>query len=173
MVTRGYTHSYMRDTILIAGACLLAILVGGFLFLLDREGNEGVVQEPIYAVLAEGQTAGSITERANYRIRSAEELAELWGMIYGPGGPLMPQVDFSTKEVLAVFDGTHSSGGYDITVESVEDEALVRRVSILHTAPADDCVTTSAITSPFELVVVARSNATVERIERTETVACN
>ncbi len=111
-------------------------------------------------VLDEGQQSGSITERKNYRITSMDELDALWTLVHGtdapPGG-----VDFSTQEVLAVFDGTHSSGGYDITVEEVTDTGGKRMVRILHSAPADGCATTDAITSPFSLVILSKSSLRV------------
>ena len=150
--------------------CVLAIVVGGWLFFLDS--NE--VQAPTTSgmqVFVEGQNA-YIQERKNYRIRSIDELQELWTMTYGPGAPLIPQVDFATREVLAVFDGSHSSGGYRITVESVEDTPLARVVSIVRVSPGATCITTSALTSPFQMVVVERTDLPIQRKERSVIEEC-
>jgi hypothetical protein len=161
----------MRDTIIIGVACLIAIAVGAWLFLfgdtaLTKKGPVGVT------VVAEGHYSGSVTERTNYRIRSQEELAELWAMVYGADMPPLPQVDFSQKEVLAVFDGTHSSGGYDVRVESVTDTDVARTVSLVRVVPEEGCATIDALTSPFVMVAAARSALPLTREEATETGAC-
>lgn len=163
----------MRDALIIAAACVVAILLGAGLYFLDQHPEAASAIPGSYRVLASGQQSGSVSERTNYRIRSAEEFNELWAMIYGPGAPIAPAVDFANEEVLAVFDGTHSSGGYDVAVDGVKDEGLTRTISITRTQPGESCVTLAAITSPFELVAVSRSEAQLARDERLVTNDCN
>jgi hypothetical protein len=166
----------MRDTIIIGVACVIAIAAGMWLFF---SGNEGVLapatsRGPVaYTTLAEGSYSGSVTERANYRIKNTEELVELWKMMYGTDGPTLPAIDFGKHEVLAIFDGTHSSGGYDVRIASIEDEELTRRVTIVRVTPGDDCMTTTAITSPYLLVAAPKSVLPLSREEVSEVAECN
>lgn len=162
----------MRDLLIIGGACLIAIVAGAWLFL-SQEDTTASAGPTAYRVFIEGEQSGSITERKNYRIKNEEELDELWRLIYGTSGPSAPAIDFTREELLAVFDGTHSSGGYTVEVVSIEDEpGVARHVSILHTAPGESCMVSQAITSPFVIVRVAATNLPLKRTDLTETVAC-
>ena len=163
----------MRDAVIIGITVLLAILLGLWLFLEEAPKAKAPEGQASFSVLVEGQFSGSITERKNYRIQSDEGLRELWRLVYGNDGPIVPDIIVDTYELLAVFDGTHSSGGYDITVESVMDTPAVRTVSILHTVPGEECLTSQAITSPFEIVVLPKSGATISHTDRIETISCD
>lgn len=163
----------MKDAAILGVACLIAIVLGAWLFFLDTNEAQapGAVRAVEVTVLTEGQNA-LVSERKNYRIRTLDELQELWSMTYTGGGPAIPGVDFERNEVLAVFDGTHSSGGYSIEVESVEDGPLSREISIVRSAPGDSCMTTSAITSPFQIVVVEKTALPIEREDRMVVTEC-
>lgn len=162
----------MRDAIIIAVVCVLAIAAGAWLFLMGDDGSPVTEGDVAFTVLAEGNYSGSITERKNFRIRSEAELQELWRMVYTTGGPAAAPVNFEKSEVLAVFDGTHASGGYGIEVESIEDSRAVRTIHIVHTAPDDSCLTTESISSPFQMIVVPASSVGLTRDEREEVVSC-
>lgn len=167
-----YTYP-MKDVLLIGLACVVAVAVGAWLYL-DGSGSHaisGIGPVPV-TVLAEGQESGNLTERKNYRLRTADELGELSRLMYGPGGPSWTGVDFAREEVLAVFDGTHSSGGYAVEVVSVEDTAATRKVTLRRVEPGESCVTTSAMTSPFILVRLPATPLPLERIELAETREC-
>ena len=165
----------MRDTVIIGVACLVAIAVGAWLYF----GGSGTpellpqLQGPVEVkVIQKGQDSGTVTARKNFRIKSEAERQALWRMIYGTGGPVTGPIDFEREELLAVFDGTHSTGGYDVTVAAVEDGASTRTVTLLRTEPGDSCVTTDAITSPYVLVVLPKSALPLERVETTEVREC-
>lgn len=114
-----------------------------------------------------------MTERINYRVKTQEELAELWEQTYHFDGPDMPLVNFETHQILAVFDGTHPSGGYDVRVEKIVDDGQNRHVTITHVSPSETCVVSDAITSPFELVIVPKSTARIVREDLEEVRECN
>lgn len=160
----------MRDALIIGAACVLAILMGAWLFFLD-EGSAEQARPVEVSLIAEGQQAQEVAERTNYRIRTEAQLQELWAMVYGPGAPALPAVDFSTHEILAVFDGTHTSGGFTVSVTAVEDSALSRTVRIVRTMPTTDCMTASVVTSPFVLVKVPASGLSIVR-EEEEVARC-
>lgn len=122
-------------------------------------------------VLSEGDQAG-MQERKNYRIVSPEELQYFWMLSHGEAGPPVPTVDFEAHDVLVVFDGMQSSGGYDIAVTSVVDHGDYREVTIRHVEPGASCITTSVTTSPFEFVVVPGSERPLKRVDLTEVLEC-
>jgi len=123
------------------------------------------------SVLSRGDEAG-MDERKNYRIQSAAELEHFWAVSHGEDGPPVPIVDFEAHDVLAVFEGLKPSGGYEIAVAQVVDGPSVREVTIRHVEPGASCVTTSVITSPFELVVVPKNDAPIKRTDLTEIAEC-
>ncbi len=162
-----------RDMVLIGIVCVLAIVIGAWLFLAGGTAQAPTVDDTTPRIIAQGQFSGLVTERKNFRIESSDELLELWRMVYASDGPALPPVDFERYEVLAIFDGTHSSGGYDIEMVSVEDEpGATRHVTILHSAPGESCMTTQAITSPFKVIVLSKSALPITRTDITETVPC-
>ena len=175
MCTGRYTTTYMnRDVIAIAVGCVLAIVAGGWLFLSATSKGPSVAQPEAvpFAVIDKGYTSGDITSRKNYRIHTPAELQELWRMVYGVDAPSAPPVDFTEDEVIAVFDGTHSSGGFGISIVEVRDSGLTRVVRIRHSEPGEGCITTQAIASPFEIVILPKSNSSIAREDVIETVCC-
>ena len=147
----------MKDLLFIGGLCVLIVAAGAFLYFYDPKA--GGFHEPgtiEFTVLTEGQNAVNVDTEINYRIENAEEFDALWTLIHGTDRPSMPNVDFERNDVLAVFDGSHSTGGYDIRVTEVVDAELTRTVHITHTRPGTGCMTVSGETSPYELVVVPK-----------------
>lgn len=160
----------MRDVLIISAACLIAIAVGAWLFVSGSESKQET-GEVRYSTLTEGPYAGALTERKNYRIKSREEFDQLWQMIYAGDGPNIPYIDFAESEVLAVFDGTHTTGGYAIEVASVEDNGS-RRIIIKHISPGETCMTTGSITSPFALVMLPKTTLPIVREDVEEVREC-
>ncbi|HRH24413.1 MAG TPA: protease complex subunit PrcB family protein [Candidatus Paceibacterota bacterium] len=161
----------MRDVLIIGIACAAAILLGAWLYFSDPHVT-GQSDVPAFTILDEGMYSGEVTERKNYRIKSQEELEALWLLVHGTGAPT--NVDFARSEVIAVFDGTHATGGYGISIASVADVAGSPRViTILHTEPGTSCLTTDAISSPYQIAIVSKSAAPLTREEETIVTECN
>lgn len=165
----------MKDILILGVACAAAILLGAWLYFGGGAADAEVPRkegEVVFSVIDQGVSSGSITERKNYRIKSQDELNELWRMVHGAGAPTT--VDFTKQEVIAVFDGTHVTGGYGVSVASIVDvPSGSRTISIVRTEPGDSCVTTQSITSPFQIIVVSKSNAPFVREEQTIVEECN
>jgi hypothetical protein len=157
----------MRDVFLIGIAGLIALLVGGLLYMFGpgsapggvgggpQVAADGSIIVP-FTVLRQGDNGPQNVGRVNYRIKTQEQLETLWGMLYGANAEKTPYVDFSTNEVLAVFDGSHATGGYSVSVAQVTD-ADARTVSITRASPGSACIVTQAFTAPFELIVLPKS----------------
>ncbi len=165
-----YTKGMNRDSGIILAICVLAILVGGILYL-GATPASAPTGETSFSVLSSGTMAVEMREQKNYRVLDEEYFVEVWQMAHGAGTP-MPSVDFTTHEVLAVFDGERPTGGYEIGIERILDQGDVREVRIMHTAPGASCITTQALTSPFQMVVVPKSDNTIDRTDLHATVAC-
>ena len=153
----------MKDAYIVAGICLLALVAGiGFMVYSGSIGGTGNLVQ--FTELASGSQS-EITTRTNYRIQNQEQLAALWAAAHGESGADAPQIDFDKHEVIAVFDGSHATGGYSIRVLTIEDRGVSRVISIEHIAPDPECSVASVQTSPFQFVTVPkmRSNMVIER----------
>ncbi len=159
-----------RDSGIIFAICVLAILVGGILYL-GATPDSKPTEEVSFSVLSAGAAAVNMQEQKNYRVLDEPHFVEVWELAHGTETP-MPSVDFATHEVLAVFDGERTSGGYEVAVEQILDVGTVREVNIVRTAPGASCITTQALTSPFQMVVVPKTDNRIDRKEVSATVAC-
>ncbi len=165
---------------------LFAVGIGGSLYLYGgpafNPANPSPAQTPSgdikssakdsVTVLSEGSTAKSIDWMVNYRITNAEQFATLWQIVYGDNAPVLPRVNFAKNEVLAVFDGSHTTGGYGVRVTSVKDEASTRTITVTHTVPGERCNTSQAFTNPFTIVQVKASPLPVTHVDETQTTEC-
>jgi len=165
-----------QDTVVIGLGIGVAIILGSLLLAYGDDTGAVHHAQPAavsFSVLAEGEQSGEITQRVNYRIRTEPEFTALWEALHTDDLMPVPFVDFEAHDVLAVFEGERPSGGYDISVVSVMDNGDgTVTVSILHEEPGNTCMTTSVITSPFELIVVPKSDAKIIREDLTTTREC-
>ena len=81
--------------------------------------------------------------------------------------PALPAVDFERDMVLAVFMGGFGSGCYGIGVQSIARLDAKLQVNVLRTEPGPGAICTMAITSPFHLAVLPRSELPVEFVTQT------
>jgi hypothetical protein len=82
-------------------------------------------------------------------------------------------VDFGRDLVIAVASGERSSGGHDIEVQRVTRSGGELRIEVLRTSPAANCVATTALTQPVDVVLVPAAGVTGwSFIDRTATTAC-
>jgi hypothetical protein len=173
----------MKDLYYIGGACLVAILLGTVLYFFDpssvnhfEEQSLASPAAPInvpFTILGQGTKAISITDRTNYRITNASDLQSLWQLVYGANDlPPVPNVDFTTYEVLGVFDGTHATNGYSIKVQSIVDAESMRKVMIEHFTPDSTCTLSYTQTSPFEIIQVPISTLELTHVDMAGTSTC-
>ncbi len=170
--------------LIVLGACIAAILVGAGLFYFGpEEFREIPAAEQEHAAvasaadvpmtpLAAGSSAVDAPERKNIAVYSEEGLSQVWAMAYGTDAPALPAVDFSKQYIIAVFAGTRPTGGYGISVSGIKEGDGVRTVAISVASPAEGCMVSQALTSPFELVAVPASNATLQSVEADTSIGC-
>ncbi len=174
----------MRDLLLILGISVAAIALGVILFLFGPKslqsdinnalltGEIGTTGSTSFVVLQQGPDAISVVERTNYRITSLADLRALWPIIYGDrDAPPIPNVDFNKYEVLAIFDGSHSQGGYGVSITQILDKNPVRTITINHQMPNPSCPVTGP-SSPFVLVQVSKSVFSLAHQDVTSVSTC-
>jgi hypothetical protein len=152
----------------------IGLIVAGVVLI--QEKDPGAPAPPPFSVvsvpfteLLSGDSA-QVSRRVNYLITSDEGLKELWKLIGTKS--TMPQVDFSTRAVVAVFVGEQTTGGYGIAISKIEDNASSRLVSVQLTSPGEGCVVTQAITSPYQIVTVPNSDLTFTHADTVVTTEC-
>ena len=109
----------------------------------------------------EQSTRSNIRDARNVVIRDAAAWAVLWKEHKGDAAPL-PAVDFNKAMVLGVFLGSQPNGCYSTSFSRVYRNG--KKIVAVHadTVPGMGVMCTMNITTPAELVVVERSDATVE-----------
>ncbi len=105
---------------------------------------------------------------AHYVVRNKSEWQRMWrqghySMQVGvpPTPPSPPPVDFQSEMILAVFQGHCSSGGYGVTISKVGETDEQLTVVVKYREPGPNESTTQAVTSPFCMVSVPRSDKAV------------
>jgi hypothetical protein len=170
----------MKDSFIVALVLIASIIIGGVLYLfgpnvfheLPMSAGQTVTPGGVaYETLAQGQDARE-DMRVNYRIMNSNELSQLWAMVYGQTGPSVPAVDFTKNEVLGIFDGSHSSGGYSVSVQDISDKNGQRTVTVLRTSPGPNCATTGKITSPFIILSVPKTSLPLTHVDVSATGSC-
>jgi hypothetical protein len=166
-----------RDTLIIIGIALVALVIGVVVFLSGHGGvpdtSSAVANtQPSAAVSVPFTeiTRGSkstVTTRVNYFITSADQLSKLWKMIDATGTP--PVIDFNTHAVLAVFAGKESTSS--ITVAKIEDTST-RMVSVAIAKPDSACAKKPLATSVYEIVAVPTTSLPLAHQDISTTATC-
>jgi hypothetical protein len=115
-------------------------------------------------------THTGIAESRRQVIRDANSWAQFWAEL---GVGERPAVDFSRSMVVAVAAGQRSSGGYEIAVKRVTQAGGELTIEVEETAPGPNCVTTSVLSQPVDVVTVPAVGPQSWRfVERNEVRGC-
>lgn len=96
-----------------------------------------------------------VIEARRLVIRDATTWAEFWSEL-GLGDP--PGVDFSRDIVIAVAAGQRPSGGHGIAVKQITQTNGELTIEVIETRPGPNCIATTSLTQPVDVVVVSRVN---------------
>lgn len=99
--------------------------------------------------------------------------AAAWDTLQQDLRPLAPFDSLDFTQVMVVLAALPvESGGYSIQFETVEHfpDSIVARYVV--TVPDDDCITTQALATPFQAVLVRRADGDVHFERRIETFSC-
>ena len=103
-------------------------------------------------VLKEGGYGGRETA-GNIVITSRQELVNLYSELKWDN---VPQVDFTKSNVIALFMGQKSSGGYSIGIEKLEINGNTATVTVSKKSP--EGIVTTALTQPFYIAAITKSD---------------
>lgn len=163
----GYTGA-MRDTLTIIGVVFVASVIGVPFFLYGPNDFPNMPTQAVtktapparlvpFREIARGSHSTE-TRRVNYLITSRADLAQLWKMLDATGTP--PEVDFTTRAIIAVFAGTQSESGCRIAVSRIEDTE-VRTVIVALTKPGINCAPSQSVTAPYAIVELPKTPLTL------------
>lgn len=182
----------MRDLLIITLMCLAALTIGAWLYFYgpiasfapSKPATVAVEQQasastaaatpPVdvtFTVIAHGANASKQLVRKNFAIYSKDEYERIWKLTGST--EKMPTIDFTKAYVVAVFLGEKPTGGYSVSVEKITDSSDIRTVSVRTEKPGEGCVTTEALTSPYQFIRVLLSGATLASINSEKVVPCN
>jgi hypothetical protein len=110
------------------------------------------------------------TEPAELVLRDRAALESAWRTLHDglPGNPA-PPLDLATRIAVLVALGPRNTGGYTVRVDSVTTDGSRATVHYTVTSPGPSCMTTQALTSPVDVVSVARIDGAV-RFDRRDVV---
>lgn len=107
-----------------------------------------------FETLAAGQKSLQTT-KANYVIVSRDQLQELWERARPLGSPL-PEIDFSQKIVIAVFQGETGSSAFRISVTRVDTVGKRLKVQVRETRPGYGCSVLPDLGEAFHVIAIDR-----------------
>lgn len=87
--------------------------------------------------------------------------------------PTIPVVDFTKNDVIAVFIGTKTSGGYQVSVDKIIKRNDAVSVYVNEISPGKNCMTTDALTQPYQLVKIPKIKQKVKYIFKEKVQDCN
>jgi hypothetical protein len=119
-------------------------------------------QPVTFSTVARGSQSG-IRESLQVLIRSDPEWADLWRRHTAPvlPPPPVPQIDFGHQMVIGVFIGKRPSGGHEVEVVDVREAAGRLAVRYRGKIPPAGMLTTQALTYPYHLIRLRRSDLPV------------
>ncbi|HEY3251351.1 MAG TPA: protease complex subunit PrcB family protein [Ignavibacteria bacterium] len=154
---------------------LKAVFVIGMFFFLscnssNKTGNENINFDSI----AHGSYS-SIEDKRQVVLRTENEYQKIWDEFYKDLDqmPRIPDVDLKKNTVIAVFMGTKPTGGYDIEIDKVMSVGGKIQVDVIEISPGAKCVTTDAITRPYEFIKIPKTDKEVEFKIKSITKDCN
>lgn len=138
---------------------ICSLLAGVFLLFASQPQQA----KPWIGRIAKGYYSGH-TERAFYLIRDQAEFEDLWAKVYSNIDPIppVPELDFSYVMVIAAFQGQQPSGGYEIVFQKRTVMEDVIQVRVFEYSPPPGCGVTGALTQPYDIVSIPRSDTPVK-----------
>jgi len=120
--------------------------------------------------MEKGQYCG-IESAENHLIKSQEDWQEIWdrAQAYRMPPPELPDVDFEKEQVIACFMGSQYSGGHYLEIADIQAQNDELKVVVNAIYPGKNCIVTQAITSPFVMVKIAKTELQKVNFSITET----
>lgn len=152
---------------LVAGGCGSAPITG-------VPADASLVPDDRVDTLFDDSYSG-IDERQRRVVRESGAWADAWEQLHEGRTPVpeLPAVDFGESLVIVAAMGSRPSGGHVIAVESVHRAGETLYVVVRETSPGENCVTTSALTTPATAVRLPRVSGDVHFVEKESVSECS
>lgn len=72
--------------------------------------------------------------------------------------PKVPVVNFEKNTLVAVFIGARNTGGYMVNIDSIMEGSKNLTVMVTESKPGKNCVVTEAITKPFVIMKIPKTD---------------
>lgn len=79
----------------------------------------------------------------------------------GPNAQTLPDFNPKKETAIGIFIGTRASGGYSVSINSIQQDASRVLVDYTENRPDPDALTTQALTTPGILVIIPKSKKTI------------
>ncbi len=121
-------------------------------------GMDGEVKK-VPAEMILSNTFCAIDTKREVTINSKDEYDNLMKDVYAnlDQVPKAPVVNFEKNTLVAVFIGARNSGGYMVNIDSVTEGSKNLTVYVTETKPGKSCVVTDAITKPFVIMKIPKT----------------
>lgn len=132
-----------------------------------------VPHQEIIIELATGTNSGFETAITKV-ITNQDEFTKVWKQAYNNylKKPTLPKVDFNEYQVILVALGMKTSGGYSIKIDKIINSNGNYIIAVTELSPGSNCMTTEAITYPFQLVQVKKAIGKISFKITKKTVDC-
>jgi len=118
---------------------------------------------------------GGYGERGNVMVQSEVEWRDLWSKTTSnqTPPPQLPDVDFEKETLIAAFMGTERTGGYAIEITKITETDSALMVSVKEISPGPNCIVTMALTQPYHIVKILKTEKQVEFLITEEVTECS
>lgn len=140
-------------TILLSVVIVLDLFLNGCLSN-TKEGKGDQTSTTDYVVLEKGFQCAIKVEK-HQLITAKEDFENVWKENFSLSFqvPVIPEIDFSKKMVIAAWMGEKNTGGFEIDLQSINIDKEIMVITIKQIQPGKTCITTMAIEHPFIFAV--------------------
>jgi hypothetical protein len=102
-------------------------------------------------------------EAQNYVINNNAEWQNLWEEVFANQSdkPPLPEIDFTRRTIVAVFQGIQPSNGYEISIQEIVETENSLDVIVKAFAPGKRCVVLGIQTRPLDIVEIEKTEKEV------------
>ena len=106
-----------------------------------------------FETVSEGNYSGH-DDKKEYVIKDISQWKTLWSLVNSRAIPQsdLPNINFDDEMVIAVFQGSHSTGGYSIEIVEILEKANSLEVTVKETSPSPGSIVTQAFTQPYHII---------------------
>lgn len=104
-----------------------------------------------------GSDKAALAQTGLYLIKSQDQLEDMGVADLIPGTP----VDFAAKSIVLLCGGEKPTGGYWVRIDAISQVGNELFVSGRANKPAEDAITTQALTYPYHAVLIDKTSANI------------